>query len=283
MANQGGGGGYPGQAGYYGTGGGSGYIHGTPQDDINAWNIFLEMWRNGWNPYQPFGIEEARRGMGQFTQEEWDRYIEAYLKGQQPNISGNDFEQPAWDESSPTGGTGLPGDFTPGQNPPLEYGKWNDWIVALLGKGKLGRLGLGKWLKQKQGEATLDDWLTSLNDDQRQWVDEWMIGLGADKNWTDRLRQGDAPWSRAGEVAQKTGSQNPDRPLGIEHPEPPPGGLRRPRDNEGGGEGDEGPAWTPPPVGNFYSQGQTFNPYFLQWQPQNTSGPIQFTTGYTGK
>lgn len=269
-ALQGGDGGYPGNTGYYGTGGGVGYIHGTPEDEIRAWNLFLEMKRNGWDPYAPGSIEEARRGMGEFTQEEFDRYYEDFLKKQQPNISTNDFEP----------GENPPGEFDEGVNPPLQYGKWNDWLVSLLGKGKLGKLGLGKWIKGKQGEATFDDWMSSLQDDQRVWLDQWIRGLGADKNWEDRLRAGDAPWSRGQEAIDQTSRQNPNAPDLVNNEDDPRigSGKRNPPDKPGGG-GDEPEGSYDGPFGLPAYAGMAFNPSFLAYQPYNTNGPVQFVPG----
>ena len=265
----GGGPGYGGQSGYYGTGGGMGYIHGTPQDEIEAWQLFLEMERNGWNPYAPGSLEEALRGMGQYTNEQFDKYFEEYLRNQQPNISTNDFEQ----------GENPPGDFDEGVNPPLQYGKWNDWLVSILGKGKLGKLGLGKYIKQKQGEATLDDWIASLGDDQRKWLDDWMVGLGADKNWADRLRQGDAPWSRGQEAIDQTSRQNPDNEYKNPREPRPGGGPRDKPPKDGGGEGGEPEGSYDGPLGLPAYGGLAFSPSFLAYQPYNTGGPVQFVPG----
>ena len=267
--------GYPGNTGYYGTGGGSGYIHGTPEDDIRAWNIFLEMKRNGWDPYSPFGVEEARRAMGEFTQEQFDRYFDEYLRSQQPGISTNNFEPGEGEFGSPGG------DFTPTDNGPIDLGWLNNLLVSGLGKGKLGKLGLGKYIKQKQGEATLDDWLNSLQDDQRGWLDQWMRGLGADKNWEDRLLAGDAPWSRENEAIDHTSRQNPAGPDLVHREDDPPspgGGPRGPRD-DGGDGGDEPEGSYDGPLGLPAYAGMAFKPEFLAYQPYNTNGPIQFVPG----
>ena len=273
LLNEGGGGGYPSQGGYYGTGGGAGYIHGTPQDEIEAWQLFLEMERNGWDPYAPGSIEEARRGMGQFTNEQFDRYFEEYLRNQQPGISTNNFEPGSGEFGSPGG------DFTPTDNGPIDLGWLNNFLVAGLGKGKLGKLGIGKYIKEKQGEASLDDWLASLGDDQRRWLDDWMVGLGADKNWADRLRQGDAPWSRGQEAIDQTSRQNPDNEYKNPREPRPGGGPRDKPPKDGGGEGGEPEGSYDGPLGLPTYGGLAFSPSFLAYQPYNTGGPVQFVPG----
>lgn len=275
-ARQGGDGGYPSQAGYYGSGGGMGYIHGGPENDMDAWNMYLEFRRNGYDVPNPFSIEEARRGMGQFTEEEWRRYFENYLKEQQPNISTNDMEPGAFNDPK----AGDPGEFDAGVNPPLHYGSWNDALVSMLGKGKLGKLGLGKWLKGQQGEATLDQWLGSLQDDQRVWLEDWMVGLGADKNWEDRLRQGDAPWSRGQDAIDMTSRQNPREPIPERDDRPSPGGgPRGPKGGGGDGGGESEGGGYAGPLGLPAYAGLAFSPSFLAYQPGNTTGTVQFVPG----
>lgn len=244
----------PGRPGYYHTGGGMGYIHGGPEDEQRAWNLFLDMRRNGWDPYAPGAIEEARRGMGEFTTQEFDRYFEDYLRDQMAK--------------DPKGREGTP-----------DLGNWNDILVSGLGKGKLGKLGLGKWLKNAQEGATFDDWMASLNDNQRQYISDWMVGLGADKNWEDRLRQGDAPWSRGQEAIDRTSRQNPREPIPERDDRPSPGGgPRGPKGGGGdGGEGEEG-GYTGP-LGLPAYAGLAFSPSFLAYQPGNTTGTIQFVPG----
>lgn len=247
----------PGRPGYYHTGGGMGYIHGGPEDEQRAWNLFLDMRRNGWDPYAPGAIEEARRGMGEFTTQEFDRYFEDYLRDQMAK--------------DPKGREGTP-----------DLGNWNDILVSGLGKGKLGKLGLGKWLKNAQAGATFDDWLTSLSPNQRDYIDQWMGGLGADKNWEDRLRAGEAPWSRGGEAIDRTQRQNPAADDGVnrEDDRPSPGGgPRGPKGGGGDGGGEsEGGGYTGP-LGLPAYAGLAFSPSFLAYQPGNTTGTVQFVPG----
>ena len=247
---------YPGRPGYYHTGGGSGYIHGTPEDEQRAWQLFLDMKRNGWDPYGPNSIEEARRGMGEFTDEQFNEYFRNFLDDQKAK--------------DPAGGEGTP-----------KLGKWNDWLVSLLGKGKLGKLGLGKWLKNAQEGATFDDWLQSLNPNQLDYIDKWMIGLGADKNWEDRLRQGDTPFSRGAEAIDHTARQNPNGPDLIHREDDPPspgGGPRGPKGGGGDGGGEPEGSYDGP-LGLPAYAGMAFKPEFLAYQPYNTNGPIQFVPG----
>lgn len=244
----------PGGPGYYHTGGGMGYIHGNPQDEQRAWQLFLEMQRNGWDPYAPGSIEEARRGMGEFTNEQFNEYFRNYL-----------YDQKAKD---PKGGEGTP-----------KLGKWNDYLVSVLGKGKLGKLGLGKWLKNAQEGATFDDWLQSLQPNQLDYIDEWMIGLGADKNWADRLRQGDSPFSRGAEAIDQTARQNPDDEYKNPREPRPGGGPREKPPKEGGGDGGEPEGSYDGPLGLPAYAGLAFSPSFLAYQPYNTGGPVQFVPG----
>lgn len=246
----------PGRPGYMHTGGGVGYTHGNPEDEQRAWQLFLDMKRNGWDPYAPGSIEEARRGMGEFTEEAFNEYFRNFILDQKRK------QDPANPDDSPS------------------LGKWNDILVSALGKGKLGKLGLGKWLKNAQEGATFDDWLKSLDPNQLDYIDEWMTGLGADKNWEDRLRQGEAPWSRTGEAIDKTQRQNPNGPDLVNNEDDPRigGGKRNPPDKPGGG-GDEPEGSYDGPFGLPAYAGMAFSPSFLAYQPYNTNGPVQFVPG----
>lgn len=247
---QGGGGGYGPGNGYYGTGGGMGYIGGGPSSDAAAWELFLAMRRNGWDVNNPFGVDEARRGMGDFTNEKSREYFYNWIMNPENH--------------NPDGS--------------LKLGKGNEWMLNALGGGLLGKLGLDDWIRKQQSGATVQDWLLSLDDHQQGWILNWLDKTGADKNWNDRFFSGDAPWSRGDQAGEMISRQNPKGQDPYDRDDRP-GGPRLDKPKKKGKGGGGGEKWTPPPYAPLYEQQLKLNPYFLAWQPTNTGGPVQFVPG----
>ena len=117
-----------------------------------------------------------------------------------------------------------------------------------------------------------------MTDPQRQWIDNWIIGLGGDKNWEDRVRAGEAPWSKGQEVLDKTGNLAPrENAKNPKEPPQPGGGGGGPKDG-GGDEGEREPAYSGP-LGLPNYGGAPYQPSFVAYQPYNTSRPVQFVPG----